>query len=194
MCRWFAETVNLGQLVFDSGGFNDRTYALQIIQGVELWTQTTVYTQELLVHDRSQRQCAERVHACFIYCLRVLVLALELECEVISQMSAFVVSTEQPERVWVPDLQGPQIQDTLWLVNICAMLACDYSYLDTEVTTIHIIAQKEVARLGRVATDLKKLHEIVVLAVDVAAHGDGCVHLQQIGLCLQDLCAFPYDP
>jgi hypothetical protein len=51
------------------GMVQDRTYALQIIQSVELGAQTTVYTQELLVHDRSQRQCAERVHACFIYSL-----------------------------------------------------------------------------------------------------------------------------
>jgi hypothetical protein len=74
------------------------------------------------------------------------------------------------------------------------MLACHSSYLNAEVPTVHIIAQKEVARLGRVATDFEKLHEVVVLAVDVTAHSDGCVHLQQIGLCLQDLCAFPYDP
>jgi hypothetical protein len=81
-----------------------RTYTLQVVQSVELRAQTAVYAQELLVHDRSQRQCAERVHACFVDCLRVLVFALELECEVIGQMPAFVVSTEQPERVGVPDL------------------------------------------------------------------------------------------
>jgi len=81
------------------------TYALQVIQSVELGTQTAVYTQELLVHDRCQRQCAERVHACFIDRLGVLVFTLELECEVISQMPALVVSAEKPKRVGVPDLQ-----------------------------------------------------------------------------------------
>jgi hypothetical protein len=74
---------------------------------MQLGAQTAMYTQELLVHDRGQRQCAKRVHAGFVDCLGVLVLALELECEVISQMSAFVVSAEQPERVGVPDLQRP---------------------------------------------------------------------------------------
>lgn len=42
-------------------------------------------------------------------------LAFELEGEVIGQMPALVVSAEQPERVGVPDLQGPQVQDTLVL-------------------------------------------------------------------------------
>jgi hypothetical protein len=84
-----------------------RTYALQVVQSVELGAQTAVYAQELLVHDRSQGQCAERVHTGFVDSFRVFVLALELECEVISQMSAFVVSTEQPERVRVPDLERP---------------------------------------------------------------------------------------
>jgi hypothetical protein len=81
------------------------TYTLQIVQSVELGAQAAVYAQKLLVHDRSQRQCAERVHACFVDGFRVLVLALELECKVVGQMPALVVSAEQPECVWVPDLQ-----------------------------------------------------------------------------------------
>jgi hypothetical protein len=89
------------------------TYALQVIESVELGAQTAVYAEELLVHDRSQRQRAERVHACFVDGLGVLVLALELEGEVISQMPALVVSAEEPERIRVPDLQRPQIQNAL---------------------------------------------------------------------------------
>lgn len=92
---------------------NIATYALQVVQSVELRTQATMYTQELLVHDSRQGQGAERVHACFIHGFRVLVLALELECEVVSQVSALVVAAQQPERVGVPDLQRPQVQDTL---------------------------------------------------------------------------------
>jgi hypothetical protein len=96
------------------------TYAFQVIQSVKLGAQTAVYAQELLVHDCSQGQCAERVHACFVDGLGVLVLALELECEVISQMSAFVVSAEQPERVRVPNLQRPQVENALRRFSICA--------------------------------------------------------------------------
>jgi hypothetical protein len=110
--RWLAKTIDLHQSAV-SRDHVMLTYALQVIEGMELRAQTTVYAEELLVHDGSQRQCAERVHACFVNGLGVLVLALELEGEVISQMPALVVPAEEPERVRVPDLQRPQIQDAL---------------------------------------------------------------------------------
>jgi hypothetical protein len=30
--------------------------------------------------------------------------------------------------------------------------------------------------------------------MDITTHSDWCVHFQQVGLCLQDLCALPDDP
>ena len=76
---------------------------------MQLRAESTVDTQKLLIHDRGQRKGAESVHAGFVYSLGVLVLALELEGEVIRQMAAFVVSAEQPKRVGIPDLQRPEV-------------------------------------------------------------------------------------
>jgi len=135
-------------------------------------------TQELLVHNRSQRQGTEGLHASLIYGFGVLVLALELEGEVVRQVTALVVSSEQPQCLGVVDLQRPEVQDTL----------------DTEVATVDIVAQEKVSRLGRVAADLEELHEIIVLAVHVATDGYGGVHLQEVGLGTQQLCALPEDP
>lgn len=70
-------------------------------------------TQKLLVHDRRQRQRAEGFDAGLVDFLAVLVLALELKSEVIRKMSALVVASQEPERVGVPDLQGPEVQNTL---------------------------------------------------------------------------------
>jgi len=81
------------------------TYALQVLECVELRAQSSVYTQELLVHDGSEWERTEGIHAGFVDGLGVLVLAFQLECEVVGQMTAFVVTAEQPERVGVPDLQ-----------------------------------------------------------------------------------------
>jgi hypothetical protein len=89
------------------------TYALQVLECVELRAQSSVYTQELLVHDGGKGERAERVHAGFVNSLRVLVLALKLECEVVRKMATFVVTTEQPQRVGIPDLQRPQVQYAL---------------------------------------------------------------------------------
>lgn len=86
-----------GQSTTVSCGIRDfvsTTYALQVVQGVKLRAQSTVYAKELLVHDCSQRQCAERVHACLVYRLGVLVLAFELEGKVVGQMAALVVTSK----------------------------------------------------------------------------------------------------
>ena len=68
-----------------------------------------MYTQKLLVHDRCEGQRAERVHARFVDLLGVLVFALKLECEVVRQMSALVIPSEQPQSIRIPYLQRPEI-------------------------------------------------------------------------------------
>ena len=80
---------------------------------MQLGAQTAMYAEELLVHDGSQGQCAERVHACIVYFLGVLVLAFELECEVVGQMAAFVIASQQPESIRIPDLERPEIEYAL---------------------------------------------------------------------------------
>ena len=55
MCWWFSESINLeGQpsTVYKA----DRTYALQVFEGVQFWTETTMDAEELLVHNGRQRQ------------------------------------------------------------------------------------------------------------------------------------------
>ena len=118
------------------------TYALEIVQGVELWRQSSVNAEELLVHDGCQWQGTERLHTGLIHILRVLVLTLQLEGEVISQMATLVVTTQKPQAVWVPDLQRPEVKHTL----------------NREVSTIDIISKEEVSGVGWVSTDLEQLH------------------------------------
>ena len=38
---------------------------------------------------------------------------LKLECEIVGQMPAFVVPSEQPQSVWIPYLKRPEVQDAL---------------------------------------------------------------------------------
>ena len=40
-------------------------------------------------------------------------LAFELEGKVIGQMPAFMVTSKQPECIWIPDLQGPEVKYAL---------------------------------------------------------------------------------
>ena len=82
-------------------------YALEIIQGVKFRAQPSMYAKKLLVHHSRQRQGAERFHASFVDLFGVLVLALELEGEVVGQMPAFMIAAKEPEGVRIPDFEGP---------------------------------------------------------------------------------------
>jgi hypothetical protein len=54
---------------------NKAAHAAQIVQRVQLWRESSMDAQELLVHHRRERQVAERFHAGVVNGFRVLVLA-----------------------------------------------------------------------------------------------------------------------
>lgn len=105
-------------------------------------------------------------------------LTLELEGEVVSQMATLVVASQKPQCLGVVDLEGPQVENTF----------------DAKVSSVNVVAEEEVSRLSRIAADLKQLHQVVVLAVDITADGDGGVHLEKVGLGTQQLGTLSNDP
>lgn len=66
-------------------------------------------TQELLIHDRRQWQRAEGFDTSLIDFLAVFVFAFQFEGEIIRKMSAFMVASQEPKCVGVPDLESPEI-------------------------------------------------------------------------------------
>lgn len=52
--------------------------------------------KKLFVHDRGQRQSAERLHTSFVNLLGIFVLALQFEREIVCQMSTLMVATQEP--------------------------------------------------------------------------------------------------
>lgn len=79
-------------------------------------------TEELLVHDRRERQGAERLHAGIVDLFRILVFTLQLEGEIVRQMAALMVSAQQPKGLWVPNLQRPEIENTLMSRDVLALI------------------------------------------------------------------------
>ena len=69
--------------------------------------------EELFVHDRGKGQCAEALHARVVDALGVLVLALELEGEVVGQVATLVVAAEEVQRLGIPYFERPEVQDAL---------------------------------------------------------------------------------
>lgn len=115
--------------------------------------------------------------------------ALEFEGEVVREMPAFMVSSQQPQGVRIPNLQRPKVEHTLahhQLPPIQSVVRRN-THLDAKVAAIHIVAEEEVSSFSRITANLEKLHQVEILAVDVATNGDGRVHFQQIGFAFQDL-------
>lgn len=90
---------------------------------MQLWTKSTVDAQKLLVHDGCKGKRTERVHARFVDRLGILVLAFELEREIVRQVSTLMVSPEEPQGVWVPYLEGPKIQHALQSQSVASQAA-----------------------------------------------------------------------
>jgi hypothetical protein len=66
-----------------------------------------MYAQKLLVQDCREGQGTKRLEACLIHALGVLVFAFSLKREVVSQVSALVVSAEEEERGRIANLEAP---------------------------------------------------------------------------------------
>lgn len=118
--------------------------------------------------------------------------ALEFEGEIVREMPAFMVSSQQPQGVRIPYLQGPEVEHTLGASSATAreMVVRRNTHLDAKVAAIHVVAEEEVSGVSRITANLEKLHQVEILAVYVATNGDRCIHFQQIRLAFQDLGTF----
>ena len=58
--------------------------------------------------------------------------------------------------------------------------------LEAVESSVNIIAHEKIVGVRTLASDLKELHEVVELAVDVAAHRHGVRHLLNVGLVNHD--------
>jgi len=78
---------------------------------IEVRGETSVDTEELFVDYGSQWKRIEGVHAAIINIHPVFVAAFELECKVLSQMSTFVISSEQKDVLRIVNFEGEEIDE-----------------------------------------------------------------------------------
>jgi hypothetical protein len=62
------------------------------------------------------------------------------------------------------DLEGPKVEHAF----------------NTEIAAIHIVSEEKVSGFSRITADLKELHEIVVLAVNVTTDCDRSIHFEKV--------------
>lgn len=80
-------------------------------------------TKELIIYNSRQRQSIKRRHHRIINIQRILVITLQSECEMFSQMTALVITAEEVDLFGVIEFEGEEVKEAL----------------DGEVTAIDII-------------------------------------------------------
>ena len=131
----------------------------------------------LAVHYGGQRQAIKGFHTSVVDLFGILDATLGLEGKIFAQMPALVIASDQMNCVPIQRLQSPKVKDDL----------------DTEIASVHIIAEKQISRLIRWPAHFEQLDQVVELAVNVAADGDGGRHFEHVLLLGKDGRCFADD-
>ena len=129
-------------------------------------------TEDLVVDERRQRQEIEEVCKVLPHVgIAVLAQALVVEAVHLSDLAGLVVAAQDGDAAGVADLERDQQSHGL----------------DGEVTAVNVVAHEEVVGVRVGASDLEQLHQVVELAVDVAAYRHRALYRLDIALFLQHL-------
>lgn len=137
-----------------------------LLHALEIWTETAVTAEDLLVNDGRHREAVEAVCERLPQLDVVASLALVVEAVDAVDRGAFVVASQQEEVLGVFDLVGQQQADSLQRL----------------LPSVHIVTQEQVVGLWGKSSVLKQAEEVVVLAVDVTANLERGLQLQEDGL------------
>lgn len=160
------------------GWFAEAVYISEVVNSKKFRGESTMYTEKLLVHDRCEREGAERLHASIIHTLGVLMFTFNFEGEVFGQTTALVISTEKEYRAWVVYFERPQIEYTL----------------NAEISSIYVVSQKQISCRLWASAFLEELHEVVILTVDVSTDCDGSVDVEDVRFRPEQRCCLVDDP
>ena len=121
--------------------------------------------------DSHDRHAVKAVRECLPHLDVVAALALIVEAVHAVDGRALVIAAQEKEVLGVLDFEGENETD----------------HLQAVFASVYVIAQEQVVRIRREATVFEHAQEIVELSVDVAAHFDRSLDLQQHGLAQKNL-------
>lgn len=80
-----------------------------LVEGLDVWAQTAMYTKDLTFHDCPDAQIIEYFHL-VLPSVRVAILphALIIEAIDAADLSGFMIAPEQGDVAWIPNLQTHQ--------------------------------------------------------------------------------------
>ena len=128
-------------------------HAPNLLHGVEIWAETAVHGEDLLVDDGSDGQAVEAISESLPKLDVVSSLALIVETVDAVDRGALVVTTENEEVLRVLDLVCEEQADCLQRL----------------LATIDVVTEEEVVGLWGEAAIFEEPQQVVVLAVDISA-------------------------
>ena len=153
-----------------------------LVKRVDRWAKATMHAEDLVVDDGRQSQVVEYVCAVAPHVdTAELAQAFVIEAVHLCDLAGLVVAANQSNALWITHLQSNQKQEGL----------------DGVAATVDEITHEEVISVRTFAAHLKKLLEVVELAVDVTTdltdsqiigtYCDGTLHVLYVAFLLEDL-------
>jgi hypothetical protein len=139
-------------LVGHVGGSGNVKDDAQVV--LQVWGQAAMHTQNFLCHNRRYRHAVEAIGKNAPQLDAVPPLALVVKAVYSVERGALVISAQKEKRLRVLDFVAES----------------QSNHLDALLGAIHIIAEKQIIRVGRKPSNLKKTQQICVLAVCVSTN------------------------
>jgi hypothetical protein len=137
--------------------------ALDLIQTGKFWTEASVHAKDLFIDNCSTRKAVEAIGKSLPELDAKASFALVIKAVDPIDGGTLVVSTQDEEIFRVLDLVRQQQADRL----------------ETLLTTVHVVAQKDVIGLRREAAVFKETQQIIVLPMNVTADLDRSLQLEK---------------
>ena len=143
-----------------------------VVQRVDRRRKAAVQAEDLVVDERGQGQVVEEVGEEFPHVgVAVFAQTFVVEAVDLGDLAGFVVAAEDGDALGVSDFERNEEGDGL----------------NGEVAAVDVVAHEEVVGVWIGAADFEELHQVVELAVDVAADGHRALDRLHVRLVLEDL-------
>lgn len=149
--------------------FLDSVQLPYLVKCVKMGRETSMETEDIILNNSGQWEIIKQVCEILPH-IRTAILsdALIVEPVDLCDLSTFVISSEDCDSVSESHLESDEKGDSL----------------EGVVASVDIITHEEVIGVWAISANSKKLHEIMVLPMDVPTDGDGGFHLGNIALIL----------